>query len=124
VYGDGHAHCYGCGFHGDIFDLFQAVEGGELWVAVISLAHRYGVELPERPKTWYRKQRRQDPVRRAIRRTRIEILRRRLFRWCVLPLVDVTTSDERERRAEIERAWREFQSVPVEMLLNRWEEAA
>ncbi len=26
VYQDGHAHCYGCGFHGDVIDLLQAVE--------------------------------------------------------------------------------------------------
>jgi hypothetical protein len=29
VYDDGQAHCFGCGFHGDVFDLYQAVNGGD-----------------------------------------------------------------------------------------------
>jgi CHC2 zinc finger len=113
VYPPGRYHCYGCGGSGDVVDLeFHCGYYGELWEAMISLVVEYGVELPERPESWRRKQRRQNPMRYAVEGARREVMRRRLFRWCVLPIIDAI-EDERERRQELERAWSEFQRVSL-----------
>lgn len=46
---DDHAHCYGCGFHGDVVDLWAAVKGLQPGIeAALDLAREYGVTLPER----------------------------------------------------------------------------
>jgi DNA primase len=113
VYPPGRFHCYGCNRSGDVIDLeFFCGDYGELWEAMISLSLEYGVELPKRPESWYRKQERQVPIRARIEHVRREILLRRLFRWCVLPLIDAI-KDEKERRQELERAWQDFREVMV-----------
>ena len=75
----------GCGAHGDVLDLVMLAEGCELWVAMVDLAQRYGVELPGRPDSWYRRQERQRPVRDAIERERIEHIRLLVFRLVWVP---------------------------------------
>jgi DNA primase len=112
IYPPGRFHCYGCGRFGDVVDLeFFCGDYGELWEAMVSLAVEFGVELPERPASWRRKQERQKPIREGIERVRREVFRR-LFRWCVLPVVDAI-EDQGERRGELERAWADFQRVPL-----------
>jgi hypothetical protein len=104
IYPPGRWWCYGCNRGGDVVDLeFHCGDYGELWEAMISLAVEYGVELPERPESWRRKQRRQKPVRDAVENARREVMRRRLFRWCVLPIIDAI-EDEEERKQELEVA--------------------
>src|SRR5918995_7478793 len=47
LYGD-HAHCFSCGFHGDVTDVWGAVRGMSGPIeAALDLAREYGVELPE-----------------------------------------------------------------------------
>lgn len=99
-----HAHCYGCNFHGDIFDLFQSCEGGELWEAMIEISRRFDVEMPKRPPSWFAKQKRQRPVRDAIGRARFDRLRRRLFRVFFAPSL-ARIEDRDERRGEAEAFW-------------------
>ena len=41
----------------------------------------------------------------------MDVLRRRLFRLLILPLID-SIEDEAEREAELERAWRDFSAIP------------
>jgi putative DNA primase/helicase len=46
---DDHAHCYGCGFHGDAVGLWAALRGFDSQIeAALDLAQAYNVTLPER----------------------------------------------------------------------------
>lgn len=89
-------------------------------MAAANLLQEFGHEIPERPVAWFGKQQRQKSTREKIEEVRANILRRRLFRVYVLPLINATTGGD-ERRAEVERAWDEFQQVPVDGLLRRME---
>ena len=100
----------GCGAHGDVLDLVQLAEGCELWEAMMILSTRYGIQLPERPPAWFRKQERQAPVRAAIEQTRKGVYRRRLFKYCILPALQHIKGDEEYNR-ELERTWRDFQEM-------------
>ena len=97
----------GCGAHGDVLDLVMLAEKCELWVAMVDLAQRYGVELPGRPRSWYAKQERQAKTRNAIEVTKMNIARRRLFRHLILPLLDAI-EDGDEHNRELDRAWADF----------------
>ncbi len=45
---DDHVHCFACGFHGDVTDLWAAMRGfGRPVEAALDLAREFGVELPE-----------------------------------------------------------------------------
>jgi DNA primase len=47
LYGE-HVHCFACGFHGDVTDVWAAMKGFERPIeAELDLAREYGVELPE-----------------------------------------------------------------------------
>jgi hypothetical protein len=118
IYPPGRYYCYGCGSSGDVVDLeFHCGDYGELWEAMIALSVEYGVELPKRPESWYRKQERQRPVRDAINRARFDHLRRRLFRWFFEPsLLRIESSDEREAEAAL--LW-DATAPLAEMMLER-----
>ena len=46
---DDHVHCFTCGFHGDVVDVWGAINGFDRSIdAALDLAREYGVELPER----------------------------------------------------------------------------
>lgn len=91
--------CYGCGESGDVLDLIGLAEGCELWEAMMVLSTRYGIGLPERPRSWYARQERQRPVRDAIAQVRFDQLRRRLYRALFAPSV-AAIEDEGERQEE------------------------
>lgn len=101
-----HVHCYGCGLHGDIFDLFQVVEGGELWEAMIDLAQRYDVELPRRSERWHEwngeKYRRLTEMRDVF----ADSYRRRYFKMYRDHLAAIEDPSEREEEARI--IWRDL----------------
>src|SRR5215217_2428090 len=89
IYPPGRWWCYGCGRGGDVVDLeFHCGDYGELWEAMVSLAVEYGVELPRRPKRWHEKEARHARWREEAERVRAEVLRRRLFRLLILPIID------------------------------------
>src|SRR5215207_8880466 len=45
---DDHAHCFACGFHGDVTDVWAAMRGFDKPVeAALDLAGEFGIELPE-----------------------------------------------------------------------------
>jgi hypothetical protein len=114
--------CFRCNEGGDILDLYQRIHDlDDKRHALINLAGEYGVEPARRPRSWHAKQERQRPVREKIRAARVEVLRRRLFRIYMLPLIRATTPDEREFREEVTRAWEDFRSVPVEALLGDYD---
>jgi DNA primase len=121
IYPPGRYWCYGCGRGGDVVDLeFHCGDYGELWEAMISLAIDYGVELPERSRSWHRKQERQQPVRDAIAQARFDHLHRRLFRRFFEPSL-LRIEDPEERKAEAAILWEATEPL-AEMALERmWE---
>jgi len=45
---DDHVHCFACGFHGDVVDVWAVQQGFERPIdAAVDLAREFGVELPE-----------------------------------------------------------------------------
>ena len=45
---DDHVHCYACGFHGDVVDVWAAQKGfGRPIDAAVDLAREFSVRLPE-----------------------------------------------------------------------------
>src|SRR5215211_8918426 len=47
VYED-HVHCYACGFHGDVVDVWRVQRGIDRPIeAALDLAREFGIELPE-----------------------------------------------------------------------------
>jgi DNA primase len=103
--------CHGCLRGGDVVALARLAWGydeREAHVAAADLLHEFGHELPERPPAWFRKQERQRHTRAAIEETKKNIVRRRLFRHLILPLID-TIEDEEEHNRELDRAWTDFQ---------------
>jgi DNA primase len=45
---DNHVHCFSCGFHGDVTDVWAARRGFVRPVeAALDLAREFGIELPE-----------------------------------------------------------------------------
>lgn len=97
--------CYGCSRGGDVVDLeFFCGDYDELWVAMISLTVDYGVELPERPRSWYRKQERQKPIRNGIEAEMIKVARRRLYRRFFEPLI-LATDDAENRAHDAQLFW-------------------
>lgn len=73
------------------------------------IAERYGVELPQRSEGWFRKQERQDKLRKALEEKKRAIKRRRLFRVIMVPLLNEWGASEEEVRA----AWDDFKNLPV-----------
>ena len=82
----------------------------EAHTAAAMLLMEFGHEVPQRPPVWFRKQERQRQTRAALEQTKKNIVRRRLFRHLVLPLID-TIQDEEEHNKELDRAWSEFQRL-------------
>jgi hypothetical protein len=122
IYPPGRWWCYGCNRGGDVVDLeFHCGDYGELWEAMVSLAVEYGVELPQRPKRWYRKEARHARWREEAERVRAEVVRRRVFRLLVLPTIN-RIEKEGERRQELERAWQDFSALSWKMFVY-WEDA-
>jgi DNA primase len=113
----------GCGAQGDVLDLVMLVENCELWEAMMLLATRHGIEMPERPQSWFARQERQSPVREALKRAKIERVQRRLYRWLCAPAV-ARFEDETERRDEEGIAWEECGRIARMMVCSAHGEGA
>jgi hypothetical protein len=103
-------YCFSCLHGGDAVELARLVWGydqRDAHVAAANLLHEFGHERPERPPPWHRKQERQRHTRTAIEETKMNIVRRRLFRHLILPLIDAI-EDEEEHNRELDRAWSDF----------------
>jgi DNA primase len=106
-------NCFSCLRGGDVVELARLVWGYEEREAHIAAAYllmEFGHEVPQRPPAWFRKQRRQRHTRTAIEETKKNIVRRRLFRHLILPLIDAI-EDEEEHDRELDRAWSDFQRL-------------
>jgi hypothetical protein len=94
-------YCFRCNEGGDVIDLCRAVEGGELWEAMVSLAERFNVELPRRPERWHTLQDDKTRVREAATRHVATVYQRRLTRLYA-PLVLVGGESPEEEIEELE----------------------
>jgi DNA primase len=118
IYSPGRYHCYGCGGRGDVVDLeFHCGDYGELWEAMVSLAVEYGVELPERSPSWYRRQERQKPVRDALEEVKVRHVQRRLYRLFA-PVIE-RIEDQAERTAEKVQTWHDLRHVAALIVAGR-----
>lgn len=107
--------CFGCLHGGDVVELARLAWGydeRDAGGAAAYLLMEFGLAelVPGRPPAWYRKQERQRHTREAIEETKKNIVRRRLFRHLILPLIDAI-EDEGEREQELERAWSDFRRL-------------
>jgi hypothetical protein len=91
---------------GDVIELARFLWGyekHEVAMAAADLLHEFGHPIPERPASWYAKQKRQKPIRNAIEEAKVRHTQRRVFRTFT-PLIEAI-GDEEERRAETEYLW-------------------
>jgi DNA primase len=105
--------CHGCLQGGDVVELARLAWGydqRDAHVAAAMLLMKFGHDVPERSPAWYRKQERQHNTRVAIEEVKKNIVRRRLFKHLILPLID-TIEDEEEHNRELDRSWGEFQRL-------------
>jgi len=105
--------CDPCLRGGDVVELARLAWGyhqRDAHVAAAMLLMEFGCEVPKRPPSWYRKQERQKPRREAVEEVKMNVVRRRLFRHLILPLIDAI-EDEEEHNRELDRAWGEFQRL-------------
>jgi hypothetical protein len=118
IYPDRRYWCFGCTRGGDVIDLeFYCGDFGELWEAMISLAVDYGVNLPERPPSWHRRRKRQEPIRDGIEAAKVYAARRRLYKWCCEPLV-LATEDEEDRAHDAHLYWEATAKLADHLVAN------
>jgi len=101
--------CYGCLRGGDVVELARFAWGydkSEVSMAAADLLHEFGHDIPSRPPSWYRKQERQDPVRRELEISKGRLAQRRLYRWFYAPRIRLFENEE-ERLEEARIAWEE-----------------
>jgi hypothetical protein len=89
--------------------------------AAAELLLERGLEIPARPATWFERQARQKPVRDRLGRVKAGVLRRRLFRWCILPIIDATVTDPAEHDAEVRKSWSAFCELQDAAILQWYE---
>jgi DNA primase len=105
--------CFGCLVGGDVVELARHAwdyDKAEVATAAAMLLMEFGHDVPERPPSAARKEERQRQTRAAIEETKKNIVRRRLFKHLILPLIDAI-EDEEEHNRELDRAWSEFQRL-------------
>jgi len=113
--------CFRCDLRGDLIDLAKYLEGhNETWTAMVSLAMRYGIELPQRPPSWYAKQSQKNAVEAKILDAVADTYQRRYFRtFGGLALENI--ADEEEREEEARRLFKGFRTAAEAAARNRWE---
>jgi CHC2 zinc finger len=98
-------YCFGCKVGGDAITLEKLCGGhDETWTAVLALAQRYSVPLPERPRSWYARRERQRPIRDEIYEAKVYAARRRLYRTFFEPII-LASEDEEDRAHDAQLFW-------------------
>lgn len=106
-------NCFSCGEGGDVIELarlagsFQYASEAVAW-----LGFRYGIDLPERPESWYRKQSRQERLREQIKAERREVRRRRMFKYLIVPELEFIEPEDREHETWV--AWERTRRLPID----------
>ena len=104
--------CFACQNGGDVITLADLAGGFNSTTAAVAwLADKYHVDLPTRPESWYRKQDRQQRIRERLEAERQEVRRRRLFKYCILPELELVEDEHREHETRV--AWERFKRLPV-----------
>ncbi len=112
-------HCFKCGEGGDVIDLCRAVEGGDLWEAMMVLAQRYNVDLPNtRTDTCHRWQSEKERVRAAIKKHLARCYQRRLTK-IYAPLVLLGGETPEESLQELEELATSLWPVALDMATRR-----
>lgn len=102
---EGRCWCFGCSRGGDVVDLASLAWGiDNPAAAAAEVLLTFGHELPQRPPSWFRRQKRQQPMRDGIEEVKIYAARRRLYRRFFEPLV-LATEDEEDRKHDAELFW-------------------
>lgn len=99
--------CFGCLRGGDVVELARLAWGydeRDAHTAAGMLLLEFGHEVPGRPQAYFRKQKRQKPLRDVIAEAKFEHVRRRLFRRFFKASV-MAIEDEEEREAEYQVLW-------------------
>jgi DNA primase len=99
--------CHGCVRGGNVIDLARfawGYEKHEVVMAAADLLHEFGHPIPERPKSWYRKQKRQAPIRAGIEAAIIHVVRQRLYKRFFEPLVLASTNED-DRAHDAQLLW-------------------
>ena len=112
--------CYGCLRGGDVVELARLVWGYEklqVATAAADLLHEFRHPIPERPRSWYARQKRQKPIRSAIEGAKVRHVQRRIFR-IFLPLIE-EIEDQQERREETEYLWDAAEEIAVLTVAGR-----
>jgi hypothetical protein len=104
--------CDPCLVGGDVIELARLAWGydqRDAHVVAAMLLMEFGYEVPQRAPAWFRKQGRRKPVRDAIEETTKGNFRRRVFKYIVLPSLQLSDSPA-DGKAEIAAAWEDFQA--------------
>jgi hypothetical protein len=104
--------CDPCLRGGDVVELARLAWGydqRDAYVAAAMLLMEFGHEVPQRSPAWLRKQERQKPINDAIEETVKGNFRRRVFKYTVLPYLQLSDSPA-EGKAEVAAAWEDFQA--------------
>ena len=98
-------YCFACQVGGDAITLEKLCGGhDETWTAVVELSLRHNVPLPERPRSWYAKRERQNPIRDAIYEAKIYAARRRLYQRLFEPII-LDSENEEDRAHDAQLFW-------------------
>ena len=104
--------CHGCLRGGDVVELARHAWGydeRDAHVAAANLLTKFGHEVPQRPLAWFRKQERQQPIRRALEEVKVRSAQRKLMRLFKPYLARIEDADERHNEAL--RLWEDLGEV-------------
>jgi hypothetical protein len=108
--------CFACLVGGDVIELARHAWGydkAEVATASAMLLMEFGHQVPQRPPSWFARQDRQAPVRKALQDIRVRSTQRRLFRkWA--PYI-AKIEDDAERHREEANIWDEL--LPVARMI-------
>jgi DNA primase len=115
--------CYGCLRGGDVIELARFAWGYEKHEAPMAAAyvlHTFGHPIPEKPASWFRKQKRQKPVRDGIETAIIHVARRRLYKKYFEPIV-LASTDEEDRAHDAQVFWELTAPLAEHLVANMME---
>ena len=116
--------CYGCLRGGDVIELARFAWGYEKHEAPMAAADvllTFGNPIPEKPASWFRKQKRQKPIRDGIEAAIICVARRRLYKRYFEPIV-LASINEEDRMHDAQLLW-ELTAPLAEALVDAMREA-
>lgn len=89
-------YCHACQARGDVIDLCEYVEKhADKWMAIVSLAMQYDLELPRRSETWHKWTGEKTKIRDTVQKHLATVYQRRLTRvYSPLVLLGGETPEE------------------------------